>query len=58
MSHLQAAFSDTSSKANRKKTPSPFSLRLTKDERDKPETAAAGMLLGPFIKAKLFDGDL
>tara|TARA_R110000851_G_scaffold265038_2_gene417577 strand:- start:1168 stop:1611 length:444 start_codon:yes stop_codon:yes gene_type:complete len=42
----------------RHKTPPPFSLRLNKDERAKLETAAAGMPLGPFIKAKLFDDDL
>lgn len=46
------------SKRGRKKTPPPFSLRLNKDEREKLEVAAAGMPLGPFIKAKLFDGDL
>ena len=45
-------------KSVRKKTPPPFSLRLSKDERAKLETAAAGMPLGPFIKAKLFDSDL
>lgn len=58
MSHLQQTFSETSPKPRRKKTLPPFSLRLTKDERTKLEAAAAGMPLGPFIKAKLFDGDL
>lgn len=58
MSHLQQTTSETSPKLARNKTPPPFSLRLTTDERAKLETAAAGMSLGPFIKAKLFDGDL
>ncbi len=58
MSHLQQTFSDTSPKSGRKKPPPPFSLRLSTEERDKLETAAAGMPLGPFIKAKLFNGDL
>jgi len=58
MSHLQQTFSDTSPSLVHKKTPPPFSLRLSKEEREKLETAAAGMPLGPFIKAKLFEGDL
>jgi hypothetical protein len=58
MSHLRQEFIDTSSKFARKKTPPPFSLRLSPEERQKLETAAAGMPLGPFIKAKLFNGDL
>ncbi|SMD07222.1 plasmid mobilization relaxosome protein MobC [Primorskyibacter flagellatus] len=58
MSHLKKTFSVTTSKPGRKKTPPPFSLRLSKEERAKLETAAAGMPLGPFIKAKLLDGDL
>lgn len=40
------------------KTPAPFSLRLTFEERAKLETAANGVPLGAYIKAKLFDGDL
>lgn len=66
MSHLTQQFSEaelvaTPTRSKRKvrsKTPPPFSLRLTKDERAKLETAAGGMPLGPFIKAKLFDCDL
>lgn len=69
MSQLQRTFTETTpvpaspnparpSKRGRKKTPPPFSLRLSKEERAKLETAASGMPLGPFIKAKLFDGDL
>ncbi|MFP7673720.1 plasmid mobilization relaxosome protein MobC [Marivita sp. S0852] len=58
MSHLRQEFSDISPKSAHKKTPPPFSLRLSKEERATLETAAAGMPLGPFIKAKLFDGDL
>jgi len=58
MSHLQQTFSKTSPNSGRKKTSPPFSLRLTKDERAKLENAAAGMPLGPFIKARLLDGDL
>lgn len=40
------------------KKPPPFSLRLNAEERQRLETAAAGMPLGSYIKAKLFDGDL
>ncbi|RMA41570.1 plasmid mobilization relaxosome protein MobC [Rhodophyticola porphyridii] len=66
MSHLSQKFSESkpiaparlATRKPRKKTPPPFSLRLTEDERVKLDTAAAGMPLGPFIKAKLFDGDL
>lgn len=67
MSHLSQKFSESKPIAStkpskrtprRKKAPPPFSLRLTKDERTKLEAAASGMPLGPFIKAKLFDGDL
>lgn len=69
MSHLQQSFPSSTvdarpstpskkSRHGRKKTPPPFSLRLTKDERAKLEHAAAGMPLGPCIKDKLFDGDL
>jgi hypothetical protein len=66
MSHLTKKFLDSKSLASsappkrkpRKKTPPPFSLRLKTEERAKLETAAAGMPLGPFIKAKLFDGDM
>ncbi|RYH12403.1 plasmid mobilization relaxosome protein MobC [Tropicimonas sp. IMCC6043] len=69
MTQLQRTFTETtpvtSSKSSsgtparkRPKTPPPFSLRLSKEERAKLENAAAGMPLGPFIKAKLFDGDL
>lgn len=42
----------------RAKKPPPFSLRLNAEERAKLEAAAAGMPLGSYIKAKLFDGDL
>lgn len=58
MSHLQRTFSNISPRSGRKKTPPPFSLRLSKEERQKLELAASGMPLGPFIKAKLFEGDL
>jgi len=69
MSHPQQSFPTSTPDARpsnppkrlrpgRKKTPPPFSLRLTKDERAKLEHAAAGMPLGPFIKNKLFDSDL
>lgn len=69
MTQLQRTFSDstpaTSGKSSsatpgrkRPKTPTPFSLRLSEEERAMLETAASGMPLGPFIKAKLFDGDL
>ncbi|WP_134682197.1 hypothetical protein [Paracoccus ravus] len=40
------------------KTPPPFSLRLSFEERAKLEEAANGVPLGAYIKAKLFEGDL
>lgn len=40
------------------KTPAPFSLRLSREERNELEQAAAGTPLGTFIRQKLFDGDL
>ena len=66
MSHLQHTFADktpnpravSAAKPGRKKTPPPFSLRLSTEERQKLEVAASGMPLVSFIKAKLFDGDL
>ncbi len=69
MSNLQQSFPSSTldarpskppnrSQPGRKKTRPPFSLRLTKNERAKLEHAAAGLPLGPFIKAKLLDGDL
>ena len=45
-------------RSGRRTSPPPFSLRLTTEERAKLETAAVGMPLGTYIKAKLFDGDL
>lgn len=58
MSHLRRDFSKASAKSGRKKALPPFSQRLSVEERAKLDAAAAGMPLGPFIKAKLFDGDL
>ncbi|MFY9294285.1 MAG: plasmid mobilization relaxosome protein MobC [Methylorubrum rhodinum] len=43
---------------SRRKRPAPFSLRLTKDERARLVTEAAGAPLGAFIKAKLLDGPM
>ena len=40
------------------KTPTPFSLRLTFEERTKLENAANGLPLGTYIKAVLFQEDL
>ncbi|QPH54655.1 hypothetical protein [Pontivivens ytuae] len=40
------------------KTPAPFSLRLTFEERAKLEAAANGVPLGAYIKAVLFDQEL
>lgn len=45
-------------KVSKGKTPTPFSLRLTFEERAKLEAAANGAPLGAYIKAMLFDGDL
>ena len=61
MNHLSQTFADanpatTSKHKARKKLP-PFSLRLSKEERQKLEQAAAGMPLGSFIKSKVFDGE-
>lgn len=58
--HLQPAFAPAARKRVRRtvKAPPPFSLRLSAEERARLETAAAGMPLGSYIKAKLFDGDL
>lgn len=40
------------------KTPPPFSLRFTFEERAQLDAAANGVPLGAYIKAVLFDGDL
>lgn len=40
------------------KTPTPFSLRLTFEERALLEEAANGVPLGAYIKARLFEGEL
>lgn len=42
-------------KANKVKSPPPFSLRLTFEERAKLEEAANGVPLGAYIRAVLFD---
>lgn len=42
----------------KKKTPPPFSIRFTFEERARLEKAAAGMPLGAYIRQKLFDGEL
>ncbi|TRW96340.1 hypothetical protein FNJ84_13435 [Paracoccus sp. M683] len=57
---MQLAFAPAARKRVRRtvKTPPPFSLRLSTEERDKLEAAAAGMPLGSYIKTKLFGGDL
>lgn len=41
-----------------RKTPPPFSLRLTFEERAKLEAAANGVPLGAYIRARLFDQEL
>ena len=58
--HARPVFTDAARPPSRRKTkkPPPFSLRLNAEERQRLEAAAAGMPLGSFIKAKLFDGDL
>ncbi|MEL6464965.1 MAG: hypothetical protein AAFQ58_08350 [Pseudomonadota bacterium] len=64
MNHLSQTFAGataanlatTSKQKARKKLP-PFSLRLSKEERQKLEQAAAGLPIGSFIKAKVFDGE-
>lgn len=58
--NAQPVFAESARKPVRRKvkTPPPFSLRLSDDERAKLEAAAADMPLGSYIKARLFDGDL
>ncbi|MCA0851344.1 hypothetical protein [Salipiger thiooxidans] len=58
--HAQPVFTDAakSSVRYKAKRPPPFSLRLNAKERQTLETAAAGMPLGSYIKARLFDGEL
>lgn len=56
-SELQVAASKTAASDKHDK-PVPFSLRLSREERDQLEQAAAGMPLGQFIRQKLFDCDL
>ncbi|MEM6889981.1 MAG: hypothetical protein AAF636_17855 [Pseudomonadota bacterium] len=56
-SELQVATSKSAAPDKNDK-PAPFSLRLSREERDQLERAAAGMPLGQFIRQKLFEGDL
>lgn len=44
-------------KTNQNKSPVPFSLRFTKEEREQLDRMAQGMPLGKFIRSKLFDGN-
>ncbi len=37
------------------KKPTPFSLRLSKEEREQLERDAAGLSLGEYIRQRLFD---
>lgn len=58
--HACPIFADAARQPVRRKAkkPPPFSLRLNAEERQRLEATAAGMPLGSYIKAKLFDGDL
>jgi len=58
--HARSVFTDAARQPAQRKTkkPPPFSLRLNVEERARLEIAAAGMPLGSYIKAKLFDDDL
>lgn len=40
------------------KYPPPFSLRLSFEERARLERAAAGLPIGAYIRARLFDGEI
>ncbi|XWN29330.1 MAG: hypothetical protein ROR55_17735 [Devosia sp.] len=51
-------FNVTKAPTETERKPTPFSLRLTREERATLEQAAAGMPLGAFIKDKLFDGEM
>lgn len=57
---MMAAFATAGGKPQlaRTESPPPFSLRLSTVERNQLEQAAAGMPLGGYIRARLFDGDL
>ena len=52
---LKRAFAvETTPSTNRRKTPSPLTLRLTVDERAKLEELAAGMTLSAYVRACVF----
>ena len=58
---LQSGFSTAATASQndaRQKSPTPFSLLLSFEERFALERAAAGAPLGAYIRQKLFDGDL
>ena len=58
--HARSVFTDAAKSTAQRKAKSlpPFSLRLNAEERQRLEVAAAGVPLGSYIKARLFDGDL
>lgn len=45
-------------KFNGKQSLSPFSIRFTKEERQKLEHMAHGISLGEYIRSRLFDGNI
>lgn len=56
--YASPAAQQTPKRRKRKKTPPPFSLRLTPEERAELEKQAAGMSLGAYIRLRLFDDAL
>jgi len=51
------AATDKSEKPDQQKKPTPFSLRLSFEERARLERDAAGMSLGAYIRERLFGED-
>tara|TARA_B100002003_G_scaffold30629_2_gene25663 strand:+ start:1026 stop:1481 length:456 start_codon:yes stop_codon:yes gene_type:complete len=54
---FEAAACKRTARPAKKKTPPPFSLRLSPEERARLEAAAAGEPLGAFIRRKVFEED-
>jgi hypothetical protein len=54
MSRFDHDFNSVASASGKAKTPAPFSLRLTFEERARLERDSAGMSLGAYIRGRLF----
>ena len=53
---FESAASGAENRAGRHRSPPPFSLRLTAEERARRNEAAGSLPLGAFIRSRLFDG--